>query len=82
MIILDYWSLLDVDVDFLIVAIAKISHAEMNYELSLFFRQSWHDPVLEKILTEVTKENLKYRNTTILLDPSMADKGFVQNNLI
>ena len=48
----------------------------MNYELSIFLRQTWHDHVLEGILANLTKTDL--RNTAILLDPQMADKGHVQ----
>jgi len=59
-------EILDVDVDFLIVSIAKVSHAEMNYELSLFFRQGWVDDKLMKALRSVTKN----KNDTILLDPA------------
>ena len=31
------------NVDFLIISIDSVSHQEMTYELSLFFRQRWRD---------------------------------------
>ena len=49
----------------MILAIAKVSHSEMNYEVSLFFRQRWIDDRLTNIFKG---------NETLLLDSSMEKK--------
>jgi len=64
-------KILDVRVDFFVIAISHVSHSEMNYDISFLFRQHWRDERLANLLEKNRK------NETIAMDSSAAKQLWI-----